>query len=266
MTATQTTSGVGELLRAWRQRRNLSQLELSLESAISTRHLSFVETGRAKPSREMVLHLAQRLELPLRERDGLLLAAGFAPVYGERGLEDAAMSPIREALDRFLRAHEPYPAVVVDRHWNMVCANEALAMLLGDVAPELLSAPANVLRIALHPDGMAPRIANLAEWSGHLLQRLRRSVAITADVELSRLYDELAGYPGVDPGDALHDGAAGADIVLPLRLRRGELELTFLSTISTFGTASDVTLDELSIEAFYPADDRTASALLDGAG
>ncbi len=175
--ATTQISGVGELLRAWRQRRNLSQLELSLESAISTRHLSFVETGRAKPSREMVLHLANRLEVPLRERNNMLLAAGFAPVYGERPLDDTDMTPVREALDRFLHAHEPYPAVVLDGRWNLAMANGALGLLTDGVAPELLQPPANALRVSLHPDGMAPRIGNLAEWSAHLLHRLRRRIA-----------------------------------------------------------------------------------------
>ncbi|MDQ6835566.1 MAG: helix-turn-helix transcriptional regulator [Actinomycetota bacterium] len=259
------TPGVGELLRAWRQRRNLSQLELSLESAISTRHLSFVETGRARPSREMVLHLAERLEVPLRERNSLLLAAGFAPLYGERPLNDVDMTPVREALDRFLGAHEPYPAVVVDGRWNMLGANGALRLLLAGVAPHLLGPPANVLRVALHPEGMAPRIANFAQWSSHLLHRLRRSAAVTADPELEALYAELRTYPGVE-SDSSGDGASGAEIVLPLRLRAGDEELTLLSTISTFGTATDVTLAELSVEAFYPADAQTASALSSAAG
>jgi len=254
---------VGELLRAWRRRRSLSQLELALDAAVSSRHVSFLETGRARPSREMLLRLAEHLEVPLRERNALLLAAGYAPVYGERRLETAEMEPVRGALDRFLRAHEPYPAIVIDRHHMLLASNDATQALLDGVAPELLEPPANALRVSLHPEGMAPRIANLAEWSAHLLTRLRREAALTADPELERLHDELAGYPGVaaePPPDAL----PGDEVVLPLRLRGAGGELAFFSTISTFGTAVDVTLAELSIEAFYPADARTANALLAG--
>jgi transcriptional regulator with XRE-family HTH domain len=251
---------VGDLLRFWRRRRSVSQLELSLNCAVSTRHLSFIETGRARPSREMVLHLAEQLDMPLRERNRLLLAAGFAPQYGARSLDDAQMAPVRDALQRFLRAHEPYPAVVVDGRWNLVAGNGALAVLTAGVAPALLEPPANALRIALHPQGMAPEIVNLEEWSSHLLERLRRRVALTADDELERLHRELAGYPGIAAGAPAHETAA-ADIVLPLRIRRDGGELSFLSTISTFGTAVDVTLAELAIEAFYPADDATAAAL-----
>ena len=165
---------VGELLRGWRQRRRVSQLDLSLGAAVSARHLSFIETGRARPSREMVLHLAERLEVPLRERNGLLLAAGYAPAYGERSLGDPEMEAARTALDRFLLAHEPYPALVVDRAWTIIASNAAVGLLLDGVAPHLLEPPANALRIALHPEGIAPRIANLAEWSGHLIERLGR--------------------------------------------------------------------------------------------
>ena len=263
-TATQSPR-VGDLLRSWRQRRNVSQLELSSGAAVSSRHLSFIETGRSKPSREMIVYLSEQLEIPLRERNQLLLAAGYAAVYGERSLDDADMEPAREALDRFLRAHQPFPAVVVDRHWNIVAGNDAIAMLTEGSAPELLASPANALRLTLHPDGMAPRIVNLAEWSGHLLQRLRRQAAITGDPELEQLHDELGAYPGVslDPPQV---GDEDADIVLPLRLRDGDRELAWISTVSTFGTAVDVTLAELSIEAFYPADDATAAALLSTRG
>lgn len=250
---------IGDLLRGWRRRRHVSQLELSLGSAVSARHLSFIETGRARPSREMVLHLADRLEVPVRERNGLLLAAGYAPTYGERSLDDPEMAPARAALDRFLSAHEPYPAIVVDRAWNIVASNGAVALLLGGVAPHLLEPPANALRIALHPEGMAPRIANLAEWSGHLIERLGRRAAITGDDELSRLRAELLGYPGVEAEPPLGD-SAGAEIALPLRLRHGMGELVFLSAQMTFGAAVDITLSELSLEAFYPADERSAEA------
>lgn len=251
--------GAGHLLREWRRRRNLSQLALASGSAVSTRHLSFIETGRARPSREMVLHLAERLDVPLRERNRLLLAAGFAPVFPERPLAADELAPVREALERFLAAHAPYPAVVVDRHWNLVLANEPVALLTDGVAPELLEPPANALRATLHPDGMAPRIVNFGEWSGHLLHRLRRQVELTGDEELARLYDEVASYPGVS-----HEpppGGPAADIVLPLRLRHAGAELAFFSTLTTFGTPIDVTLAELAIEAFYPADRDTAVRL-----
>jgi transcriptional regulator with XRE-family HTH domain len=253
--------GIGELLRSWRQRRSLTQLELSLGSDVSARHLSFIETGRARPSREMVVHLAERLEVPLRDRNELLLAAGYAPLYGERPLDAEEMTPVRRALDRFLRAHEPYPAVVVDRHWTLVTANDAAHVLTDGVAPDLLEPPANGLRILLHPRGVAPRIANLAEYSAEIMRRLRRRAAITGDGVLESLWHELAAYPGVEL-TAPPVQTPGADIVLPLRLRQPAGELTFLSTISTFGTAVDITLAELAIEAFYPANAETATAML----
>jgi transcriptional regulator with XRE-family HTH domain len=253
--------GIGELLRSWRRRRNLTQLELSLESEVSARHLSFIETGRATPSRDMIVRLADRLEVPLRERNQLLVAAGYAPTYGERPLEAEEMTPVRRALDRFLRAHEPFPAVVADRHWTLVAANDALHVLIDGVAPDLLEPPANGLRITMSPRGIAPRILNFGEYAGHLMHRLRRRAALTADPVLHRLHDEMASYPGVEREPAPVEGTA-AEIVLPLRLRHGEGELRFLSTISTFGTALDVTLSELSIEAFYPADAATANALM----
>jgi transcriptional regulator with XRE-family HTH domain len=255
---------VGELLRSWRQRRSLSQLELALNADVSSRHVSFLETGRARPSREMVLHLAEHLEVPLRDRNSLLLAAGFAPQYGERPLETPEMAPVREALERFLRAHEPYPAVVIDRHYNLLSGNDAVGVLTHGVDPDLLEPPANTLRVTLHPRGMAPRIVNLAEWSGHLLHRLRRQAAVTGDPELERLHDELSGYPGVNAEAPEEIG--GAEIVLPLRLRDGDDELTFFGTVSTFGTPVDITLAELSIEAFYPANARTATRLMRDAG
>lgn len=266
MSALSTPTGIGDLLRGWRQRRNLSQLELSLGAEVSSRHLSFVETGRAKPSREMVLRLADELEVPLRERNALLLAAGFAPVYPERPLGAPEMESVRQALDRFLRAHEPYPAVVVDRYHSLVSANDALDLLLDGVAPELLEPPANGMRIALHPRGMAPRTLNLPEWSAHLLHRVRREVQITGDDRLANLYEELAGYPGVEV--SVPHETDPAEILTPLRLRDpdGGGELAFFSTLSTFGTAVDVTLSELAIEAFYPANARTAMRLLRGIG
>ena len=261
MAVAQQAPRVGDLLRTWRQRRKLSQLDLSLDSSVSPRHLSFIETGRARPSREMLLHLADQLDIPLRERNSLLLAAGYAPIYGERSLDADDMTPVRQALDRFLHAHEPYPAVVVDGHWDLVAANDALQVLTEGVAPALMEPPANTLRICLHPDGMAPRIANLGEWSTHVLQRLRSRAVTTADTYLHRLYDELLECPGVEPEAHLGD-ATSVDIVVPLRMIHADGELEFLSTVSTFITAADITLAELSIEAFYPVNARTAAALL----
>jgi transcriptional regulator with XRE-family HTH domain len=260
---TSAPSPIGELLRSWRTRRNLSQLELALNADVSARHVSFLETGRSRPSREMVIRLAEELEIPLRERNALLLAAGYAPLYPERSLEAPEMGAVKQALDRFLRAHEPYPAVVVDRYHNLIAANDALDLLISGVAPELLEPPANGMRIALHPRGMAPRTLNLAEWSAHLLRRVRREAQTTGDPRLSELYDELVSYPGVSvvPAEAELESA---DIVLPLRLldTDGEDELAFFSTLSTFGTAADITLSELAIEAFYPANAHTAMRLL----
>jgi transcriptional regulator with XRE-family HTH domain len=252
---------VGELLRDWRQRRHLSQLELALEAGVSTRHLSFVETGRSRPSREMVLHLAEQLDVPLRERNTLLVAAGYAPAYAESRLDAAEMAPVREALEVVLRGHEPYPALVVDRGWNLVTANRSIGFLTEGVAEELLLPPVNVLRASLHPDGLAPRIINLAEWSSHLLTRLRRQATVTGDDALAALHDELAAYPGVSAEAPLAELEGPGTVAVPLRIRTGEAHLALYSTIATFGTALDLTLAELAIEAFLPADDRTAAAL-----
>jgi transcriptional regulator with XRE-family HTH domain len=251
---------VGELLRQWREHRRLSQLELSIQAEISTRHLSFVETGRSSPSREMVLHLADELDLPLRERNHLLLAGGYAPVYTETGLDAPQMAAVRAAVRQILTAHEPYPAIVVDRGWNMVDANATLAIFLAGVDPALLVPPVNVLRVSLHPDGMARRIANLGEWRAHLLHRLRRQVALTADQGLSDLYAELRGYPCDQPEPEVELPGPG-DVVVPLRVRHGDGELSFFSTVATFGTPLDITVAELAIESFFPADEVTAAAL-----
>jgi transcriptional regulator with XRE-family HTH domain len=252
---------VGRLLREWRHRRHLSQMELASGSAVSTRYLSFIETGKARPSREMVLHLAEQLGVPLRECNSLLLAAGYAPFYAERSLDDEEMEPVREALKRFLTAHEPYPAAIVDGHWNIIAANSGIGLLTEGVSTELLEPPANVFRIALHPKGMAPRILNLEEWSGHILSRVRRQAMVTGDVEIERLYDELRSYPGVSSERAL-------DAAQPLLLHRlvlaGE-EMSFFSTVTRFGTATDVALSELTLEAFYPADEQTKRFLLESA-
>jgi transcriptional regulator with XRE-family HTH domain len=251
---------VGPLLRDWRQRRRLSQLDLALDAGVSARHLSFVETGRSRPSPEMIIHLAEQLEVPLRDRNQLLLAGGYAPVYGERQLDAPEMEPVRDALDLVLTGHEPYPAAVVDRGWNMVAANRAVALLTEGVAPELLEPPANVLRASLHPDGMAPRIANLGEWRAHLLERLERQVQLTGDGALAALHEELLGYPG-ESTDERPAEDRGAGIVVPLRLRTADAELAFFSTVTTFGTPVDITVSELAIESFFPADATTARAV-----
>jgi transcriptional regulator with XRE-family HTH domain len=252
---------VGELLRGWREHRRLSQLQLAIQADISTRHLSFVETGRSKPSREMVLHLADELDVPLRERNRLLLAAGYAPVYQERGLDEEPMSAVREAVRQVLGGHDPYPAIVLDRRWNLVDANTAATRLFTTVLPpELLAPPANVLRASLHPAGLAPHIVNLGEWRAHLLGRLRRQATLTGDEELAALYQELRDYP-CDQPEPLVEVPGPGDVTVALRLRHREGELAFFSTIATFGTPLDVTVAELMIEAFFPADAATGELL-----
>ena len=250
---------IGHQLRDWRTRRRMSQLDLALEAGVSARHLSFLETGRSKPSRDMVLRLCEELSIPLRDRNGLLLAAGFAPAYQERPLEAPEMEPVRRAVAQVLTGHEPFPAAVVDRWWNLVAANRNASLFLEGVAPHLLAPPANVMRLSLHPDGMAPRIVNLAEWRGHLLDRLEREVAATADARLAELLEEVEGYP--PPRDSAPPRPPQGAIAVPLVLRDGDRELAFFSTVATFGTAVDVTVAELSIEAFFPADADTASFL-----
>ncbi len=252
---------VGGLLREWRQRRHLSQLDLACEAEISTRHLSFVETGRASPSREMVLNLAERLEVPLRERNTLLVAAGYAPVFPERPLDDPALRAARRAIDLVLAGHEPYPALAIDRHWTLIASNKAFPPLLAGVAPALLQPPVNVLRLSLHPDGVAPRIANLREWRSHLLDRLRRQIDIAPDPTLLELMKELREYP-VPEGAGTTDGTMEyAGVVVPLRLINGGNTLSFFSTTMVFGTPVDVTLSELALESFFPADAATAEIL-----
>ncbi|MFC4588063.1 helix-turn-helix domain-containing protein [Sphaerisporangium corydalis] len=251
---------VGELLRQWREHRRLSQLDLAIQADISTRHLSFMETGRSNPSREMVLHLSAELDLSLRERNRLLLAAGFAPVFSESTLNAPQMTAVRKALRQILAGHDPYPAVVVDGRWNLVDGNASLALFTGLMAPHLLAAPANVLRASLHPQGLAPHIVNLGEWRGHLLGRLRRQIALTADPLLEALYEELDSYPCDQPEPDVEIPGPG-EIVVPLRLRYEGRELAFFSTIATFGTPLDITVAELAIESFFPADPATAETL-----
>jgi transcriptional regulator with XRE-family HTH domain len=253
---------VGELLRQWRERRRLSQLDLALQAEISTRHLSFLETGRSRPSRDMVLRLAEQLEVPLRERNHLLLAGGYAPAFGQTALDAPQMASVRAALRQVLAGHEPYPAVVVDRAWNLVDANGAVNLLVGQAEPELLAPPVNVLRVSLHPDGMASRIVNLGEWRAHLFGRLRRQIALTADPGLAELYQELRAYPCDQPEPDVEVPGPG-DVVVPLRFRLDGRELSFLSIMASFGTPLDVTVSELAIESFFPADPGTASALRD---
>lgn len=255
---------IGEHLREWRQRRRMSQLDLACEADISTRHLSFLETGRAQPSRDMLLHLADRLDVPLRERNVLLVAAGFAPVFRERRLDDPALAAARAAVDQVLSGHEPFPALAVDRHWNLVAANRAVAPLLVGVAPALMQPPVNVLRLALHPNGLAPRTANLAEWRDHLIARLRRQVELTAEPKLVELLRELESYPAPRRNGPAPPHEPAATVAVPLRLRVGERVLSFFSTVTVFGTPLDITLSELAIEAFFPADAETAEALHTG--
>ena len=253
-------AGVGPLLRDWRQRRRRSQLDVALDAGVSARHLSFVETGRAVPSPRMIVRLAAELDVPHRDRNRLLLAAGYAPLYPERSLDDEEMAPVREAIDLVLGGHEPYPAVVVDGHWNLLAANAAAAVLLEGVAPKLLEPPANVVRISLHPEGMAPRIINLGEWRAHLLERLHRQVALTGDPQLTELAEEANGWPAPENGgNAEH--LPKQEIFAPLRLRSAAGELAFFGTIATFGTAVEITTSEISIESFFPADEATASTL-----
>lgn len=255
----------GALIRDWRQRRRLSQLDLALEAEISQKHLSFVESGRSQPSRDMVLLLAEHLGVPLRERNALLLAAGYAPVYLERALEDPSLQAAKAAIDLVLKGHQPYPALAVDRHWTLLAANAAVAPLLAPVADAaLLRPPVNVLRLSLHPGGLAPAIANLAEWRMHLLARLRQQIRATADPVLAELLAELAGYPApAQNGRKGHapDPDAEPAIVVPLQLRLGGTVLSLISTTTVFGTPVDITLSELALETFFPADDATGETL-----
>ncbi|MFL5200930.1 MAG: helix-turn-helix domain-containing protein [Microvirga sp.] len=253
---------VGDFLREWRQRRRLSQMDLALEAEISTRHLSFLETGRSQPSREMVLLLAEKLDMPLRERNIMLVSAGFAPVYSQRSLDDPALASMRQAVDLVLKGHDPYPALAVDRHWSLVSTNDALVSLIGDVDPALMKPPVNVLRLSIHPAGLARRIVNFTEWRNHLVHRLHRQVDATGDAVLAALIEELRSYPTPDAAarapKSNHDYAG---IVVPLQIMTGEGMLTLFSTTTIFGTPVDVTLSELAIEAFFPADSESGLAL-----
>jgi transcriptional regulator with XRE-family HTH domain len=248
---------VGKLLRGWRERRRLTQLDLALRAQVSARHLSFIETGRSRPTSEMILRLAQQLDVPLRERNVLLLSGGYAPAYPANGLGDAPMSAVHEAIEHVLRGHEPFPAVVIDARWELVAANDSVPLLTAGAAAALLEPPVNVLRLSLHPDGMAPRIVNLGEWRAHLLDRLSRDIESTADPALIALRDELAAYPSPRPASRPDSRA----ILVPLRLRVRDAVLSLFSTTTIFGTPRDVTLSELAIESFYPADAATTAFL-----
>jgi transcriptional regulator with XRE-family HTH domain len=256
------TQPVGNLLRDWRRRRRLSQLDLACEAEISARHLSFLETGRSLPSREMVLRLAEQLDIPLRERNALLVAAGFAPVFKERSLADPTLEAARRAIDLVLAGHEPYPALAIDRHWTMVTANRVVPLLLDGMAPSLLVPPINVLRLSLHPQGLASRIVNLAEWRTHLLARLRRQLDATGDTGLADLFNELSSYPIA--GGKSYNAQTGTDyagVVVPLQLATEAGTLSFFSTTTVFGTPVDITLSELAVESFFPADASTSDTL-----
>jgi transcriptional regulator with XRE-family HTH domain len=248
---------IGDHLREWRQRRHLSQLDLAGDAEISARHLSFLETGRAAPSREMVLKLAERLQVPLRERNVLLVAAGYAPAFPQRPLDDPALKPARAAIDLVLKAHEPNPALAYDRHWNLVSANRMVAPLLAGIPPRLLGQPLNILRLAFHPEALAPRTVNLAEWSSHLLERLHRQCEATADSELLKLYQELKAYPMPARSAPL----PGDHVAIPFKLRMGNEVLSFISTTMIVGTPVDITLSELALETFFPADEPTAEKM-----
>ena len=261
MNITASTSGsAGTLLREWRQRRRLSQMDLALEADISTRHLSFVETGRSRPSRELLLHLAQLLELPLRERNVLLVSAGFAPMYAERALDAPELAAARAAIELVLSGHEPYPAFALDRHWNLVRANRAAQRLFARVAPALVQPPVNMMRLSLHPEGLGGALLNLDEVRARMLNRLRRQVANTGDAVLTELLRELSAMPGAPPATApVSDPYAG--VLLPVRLRTPLGEVTLFSTLAVFGTPVDVTLSELALESFFPGDEGSASIL-----
>jgi transcriptional regulator with XRE-family HTH domain len=253
---------VGDLLRDWRKRRRLSQLDLACEAEISSRHLSFLETGRSVPSREMVLRLARRLDVPLRERNALLIAAGYAPVFKATPLEDPALDGARKVIDLLLSGHEPYPALAVDRHWTMVSANRTVPLLVAGIKPSLMEPPVNVLRLTLHPDGLASRIANLAQWRAHLFVRLRRQIDVSADPVLVELLNELNSYPVGNQNNEIETSEMDfAGVAVPFQLTTEAGVLSFLSTTTIFGTPVDITLSELAMESFFPADVQTLDAL-----
>lgn len=253
----------GDILRQWRRHRALSQLALSAEAEISQRHLSFLESGRSAPSRDMVLRLADGLDVPLRDRNLMLSAAGFAPVFRERAPDDPDLVVARAAVTAILKGHEPFPALAIDRHWQLLDANAAVGPLLAGVHADLLAPPANVLRLSLHPEGLAPRIANYREWRAHILARLDRQVSLSADQVLAALRDELADYPVPHGNAPWRPGTPKAlAIAIPFVLDTQAGRMSFLSATTVFGTALDISLAELAIETFLPADQRTADMLM----
>jgi transcriptional regulator with XRE-family HTH domain len=258
---------VGSLLRKWRNQRRVTQLEVALDAGISARHLSFVETGRSKPGRAMLLRVAERLAIPYRERNEILLAAGYAPAFPERSLEDQALAPVREALDRILAAHEPYPAIVFDRRWNLVAANAGMSALIegADIDPSLLQPTVNVLRLGFHPRGLAPYIMNLAHWRSHFLARLAQQIAISADSQLSALLEELTRYSGGDEDAGAQHESETSNFLGPMRMRRpGGGEWSFFGMFAGFDTPFEVTTSELALELLFPADRATRRAFTKG--
>ena len=250
----------GERLREWRQKRRMSQLDLAADAELSTRHLSFVETGRSKPSRDMVLRLSEALEVPLRQRNDLLIAAGYAPIFPERTFDDSALAAAREVVQRILDAHMPFPALAVDRHWHLLAHNAAVQALVAGASEKLLERPVNVLRLSLHPDGLAPRIANLAEWKRHILHRLRHQLSESGDPALEELIEELGSYPAPASKEPFQLGSE-VPIAVPMIFDSPAGRLSFISTTTVFGTPVEVTLSELAIETFFPADSETARLL-----
>ncbi|WP_329037176.1 helix-turn-helix transcriptional regulator [Streptomyces sp. NBC_01725] len=275
MTSRASGTEVGPLLRGWREQRRISQLELALRADSSARHISFVETGRSRPSEAMILRLSEHLDVPVRERNTLLLAAGYAPRFTETAMDDPSMAVVREGLERLLRGYEPYPALIVDGTYTLVAANRGLALLMEGVPEHLLVPPVNAMRAILHPEGAAPRIRNFRQWRLHLLHQMERQIALARSEELRALYEEVAAYP---PPEGVGDGPEGAEdaedaaafalgtFALPLRIEHGGQVLTFLSSISTFNTPMDVTVAELAIETFLPADPATAKYLMSALG
>ncbi|MFE0735033.1 helix-turn-helix domain-containing protein [Streptomyces sp. NPDC058855] len=264
MTTVVSDTGVGPLLRGWRERRRLSQLELALRADSSARHISFVETGRSRPSEEMILKLAEHLDVPVRERNALLLAAGYAPRYTETPLDAPRLETLREGIERLLEGYDPYPALVVDGSYTVVAANRGIGLLLDGLPEHLVAQPANAMRITLHPEGLAPRIRNLREWRGHLLAQMERQIALARSEPLRALYEEVAAYPlpeGAGDADDRPDPEPYPYFALPLRIEHDGRVLSFVSSISTFNTPMDVTVAELAIETFLPADPATVAYL-----
>ena len=263
MIKTVATNNVGGLLRKWRERRHLSQLDLAYETEISQKHLSFVELGRSQPSREMILRLSEQLEIPLRERNMLLNAAGFAAIYPERSLNDESLTAARRAVDAILKALEPNPSFAVDRYWTMVAANKAAKIFTEKVDSSLLQPPINMLRICLHPKGFTPQVINYPQWRKNVLDYLYKQVQTTADQLLINLYEELKNYPK-PPFTKYNSQIREIDysgFAIPMQIMTKDGELSFISTVTVFGTPIDVTVSELAIETFFPANDQTAEIL-----